>query len=298
MAGDGNDAGAGGSGEPAPCDAQHPSGCPRGLYLSLWADHNGQNTFAGDTLPHLHILGDAEKETPVLDFISAHGITSLSLYDLDPILSDASRTAALEAFLEKARVRGVREVLAISDTTQAAWDQIATEQRKAKPFDGFVTEIEFWADNSFDTFKTTLAYVHGLNVEGRSGGAMPIASYIGWPSAEQMNDLAPLVDRLFIHAYVTSPDKAFGYVKQRLLDLAAANTAHGTHVEVRPIFSAEGTTWAAGAEHFMGDWLGQHSLPEAESALLAAWAAEPPGSLPPFGGFQYFEYFYLERYVP
>lgn len=291
----GGEAGAAGGDSPV-CDAQHPSACPRGMYVSLWADHAGQNVFAGETAQHLHILGDAAKEAPVLDFIAAHGITSLSLYDLHVILSDAALTTALEAFLVKARGRGVREVLAICDVTQSAWDEIAAEQKQSAIFDGLVTEIEFWTDNSFDQFKSTLAYVRGLNIQ-KGGERLPVAVYVGWPTAEQTAAMAPLVERLFVHAYVTSPDKAFPYAKQRLLDLAAANANQTNAVEVRPIFSAEGTTWSAGAEHFMGDWLAEHSLPEAEAALLAAWSAEPVDSLPPFGGFQYFDYFYLERYL-
>lgn len=291
------EAGAAGSPEQPVCDAEHAEACPRGMYLSLWADHNGQNVFAGDTAQHLNILGDSAKEKPVLDFIDAHAITSLSLYDLYPILGDAGRKAALEAFLEKARAHGVSEVIAICDTTEAAWDQIAAEQTSAQLFDGVVTEIEFWADNSFDTFKTAVAYVRGLGMKARGGQNMPINVYVGYPTAEQVAEMAPLVDRLFVHVYVTSPDKAFGYGKKRFLDIAAANQAKGTHLEVRPIFSAEGTAWAAGAEHFMGDWLGANSMAEAEKQVLTAWKAEPAESLPPFGGFQWFEYFYLERYV-
>jgi hypothetical protein len=189
-------------------------------------------------------------------------------------------------------------VNAIGDTTLAAWDAIAAVQADSQPFDGLVTEIEFWNGGSFTEFVDTLEYVRSLDMQAPSGGPIALGVYIGWPEAEQVNAILPLVDRLYVHVYVTAAELAFGYGQERFGLVAAGNAELGTSVEVRPIFSAEGTAWAAGPEHFMGDWLTTHTLDEAELELLAGWQAAAGGTVPPITGFQYYDYFFLERHLP
>jgi hypothetical protein len=109
--------------------------------------------------------------------------------------------------------------------------------------------------------------------------------------------MLPLIDRLYVHVYVTSPDQAYAYGQMRFQYIAAGNASLGTSVEVWPIFSAEGVQWSAGAEHFMGDWLATHTLDEAETTLLTSWEANPPGPGAHVTGFQYYEGFFMAEYV-
>jgi hypothetical protein len=293
MAGGGGMAGAGGSADEVPCSSETPQGCRRGLYLSPYTDHSGQITFEGDTAQHLHILDDDAKQEQVLDFIAAQHIDSLSLYDLATVLGDAELEPKLVAFVAAARERGVVEVNAIGDTYETSWDAIAATQAQHPLFDGLVTEIEFWnASATFEEFAGIAQYVRALDLKTPSGAPMPLGAYIGWPTPEQVTALTPLVDRLFVHVYVKDAAAAYDYGKERFAAIAAA-----TSVEVRPIFSAEGQDWSAGDEHFMGDYFATHALAEAEATFLTAWEAEA-APLPNLGGFQYYDYFYLERYLP
>lgn len=268
------------------------------MYLSLWTDHIGQVTFGGETEPYRQILGDPKKEDALLAFLKKERIESLALYDLFKILGDPTREPALLSFLTRARQNGVLEVNAIADTTYAAWDGIAATQAASKPFDGLVTEIEFWNGGAtFQEFQDTLKYVRSLNIPGRTGGNATLSVYTGWPDATQIEGMLPLIDRLYVHVYVTSPDLAYGYGKDRFQLIANANQKLGTNVDVWPIFSAEGVAWSAGSEHFMGDWLSTHSLDEAEAQLLGKWEAVPPIGPVKETGFQYYDYFFLNRYV-
>jgi hypothetical protein len=280
------------------CSSTHLTGCYRGMYVSLQTGQIGQNVLGGATEAYSNILGDPAKEAAVLTYIGAHRIDSLALYDLGAILGDPALTADLVSFLNRAATQGVVDVNAVGDTTQSAWDAIATFQKQNALLDGLLTEIEFWNPGvTFQQFTATLQYMRSLGVQGRSGNPIRIASYIGWPTQAQVDALVPLVDRLYVHVYVTSPDQAYGYGQQRFRYIASANAQLGTHVDVWPIFSAEGVMWKAGAETFMGDWLAAHSLDEAESTLLAGWEANPPGAGVAATGIEYYEYFFLSEYV-
>jgi hypothetical protein len=279
------------------CSAAHPTGCYRGMYLSLQSDRVGQIVFGGATEPYKNILGDPVKEAKVLAFIGAHRIESLALYDLDTILNDGALAADLLSFLDRAAIEGVIDVNAVADSDQNMWNTIAAYQQQHARFDGVLTEIEFWNPGgpTFQDYTATLTYVRSLGMKARSGAPMRIASYIGWPDANQIDALVPLVDRLYVHVYVKSPNTAYAYGQQRFQWIASANTRLHTHVDVWPIFSAEGVMWSAGTEQFMGDWLSTHTLDQAESALLAAWPTNP--AEPVISGIEYYEAFFLEEYV-
>jgi hypothetical protein len=280
------------------CASAHLAGCYRGMYVSLYADGVGQIQFGGATEPYRRILGDGNKEAVTLAFIEAHRIESLALYDLGTILADPALTTALLSFLDRARARGVVEVNAIADVTHGAWDAIASTQKQNGPFDGVITEIEFWnPGTTFQQFTDTLSYVRSLQMTTRLGAPLKIGVYIGRPDQNQVNTMLPLIDRLYVHVYVTSPDQAYAYGQMRFQYIAAANASLGTSVEVWPIFSAEGVQWSAGAEHFMGDWLATHTLDEAENTLLTSWEANPPGPSAHVTGFQYYEGFFMAEYV-
>jgi hypothetical protein len=276
------------------CGPENPLGCYRGMYVSLYTDHAGQNDFGGDTAQHAFILGDAEKEQVVLDFIEQSRIESLSLYDLTAILG--VHDAELRSFVARARSRGVLEVNAIGALSFPAWQAIQTFQAAEPLFDGLVTEIEFWNEDNFADFLQMLTNIRGLEMQGRASGMLPLGVYIGWATDAEIDAMIPLIDRLYVHTYVTEPALAYDYGAERFQLIAEANAEFGRSVEIRPIFSLEGATWAAGAEHFMGDWYTDHSLDEVEAVFLADYVAGPLDGPIELNGFQYFDYFYLERY--
>ncbi|HVJ16545.1 MAG TPA: hypothetical protein VM686_13985, partial [Polyangiaceae bacterium] len=106
------------------CGADNPAGCYRGMYVSPYTDHIGQLTFAGDDLSYAFILGDDAKEQKLLDFAAAHGIDSLSLYNLHTILADEGLTDALESFMARARQAGILRIEGIGADSAAQWDEL------------------------------------------------------------------------------------------------------------------------------------------------------------------------------
>jgi hypothetical protein len=269
----------------------------RGLYLSLYTDHNGQIVFTGPLDPYKNIVGDGVKEQHVLDYIAAHGINAISLYDLGTIAETPGKSAALASFMGKARKAGVVSIEAVGSQSTSLWDLIANFHQTQAPFDGVVTEIEFWNGGVVGDATSALGYVQSFKLKRMDGTALSYGSYLGWVKDSDIAALVPYVDRLYLHAYVTDPALAYDYVSTRAQAVATANAQLGKDVEVVPIYSAEGVKWSAGAEHFMGDWLSTGSLDSAESTFRGAWMAKAPAKLR-LGGFQYFEYFFLAQYVP
>jgi hypothetical protein len=280
------------------CGAENPAGCYRGMYVSPYTDHIGQVTFAGEDLVYANILGDEAKEQKLFDFIAAQQIDSLSLYNLHVILADDGLTDDLESFVMRARGVGVLRIEAIGADSSAAWDAIYDFHQNRAPFDGFVTEIEFWTPaGDFQVFIDTLEYIRDFDwAPAPSGDAPTLSAYLGWPDAAEVETMAPLLDRAYLHAYVSTAPQAYGYVDERVGFFDAANTELGTDVAVWPIYSAEDDDWAAGAEYFMGEWLGDNGMAAAESEFMTDWAAEAPEGIV-LGGHQYYEYFFLSKYL-
>lgn len=281
------------------CTSQHLIGCYRGMYLSLYTDHIGQITFSGATEEHRYILGDLPKEQKVLEFIGQHRIESIALYDLGEILTDNVLRPALTSFMSRARQAGVLRVEAIAGTSTQAWDQIASFHLEQSPFDGFVTEIEFWNGGAtLQQLVDTLKYVRGKPLIAPSGGPPTLSVYTGWVDQNDVDTMIPWIDRVYLHAYVDTAPAAFGYVESRLQMVVNANEALGKTVDVWPIYSAEDHVWAAGAETFMGEWLQANGMDAAETTFLTDFEADALHSHVGVTGHQYYEYFFLERYLP
>jgi len=281
------------------CGTANLLGCYRGMYLSLYTDGTGQIEFGGETEEHRFILGDAGKEEIVLDFIEANRIESLALYNMGTILDDERLQLALASFMTRAREAGVLRIEAISATSTNTWDQIAEFHDAHAPFDGFVTEIEFWNDGAtFDEFIGILEYVRAKPLVAPSGEAPTLSVYVGWLEPSEVEAMLPLIDRAYVHVYVDEAPQAFGYGEERFEMFADANEAQGLDVEIWPIFSAEDHEWAAGSETFMGEWLMANGLDDAELTLLGDFEAAPVYERIEISGFQYFSYFFLERYLP
>lgn len=280
------------------CGTANLVGCYRGMYLSLYSDGTGQIEFGGETEEHRYILGDAAKEDLVLDFIVAHRIESLALYDMGTILDDDDLRTALGSFMARARDAGVLRIEAISATATNTWDEVAEFHEATAPFDGFVTEIEFWNDSAtFEEFIDILEYVRAFPLVAPSGEAPTLSVYVGWLEPIEVETMLPLIDRAYVHVYVDEAPNAFGYAEERLEMFADANEAQGLAVDIWPIYSAEDNAWSAGSETFMGEWLADNGLDAAELALLGAYEAAPVHDRIVVSGHQYFSYFFLERYL-
>jgi hypothetical protein len=280
------------------CRSDQLDACMRGMYMSPYTDHVGQITLEGETEHHRYILGDAAKEQRVFDFVIEHGITSVALYNLYPIMGDPSLSDSLESFIARLRGAGVLLVNAIGDTTLAAWDRIADFQQSHARFDGMVTEIEFWAGGATEQeFLDTLVYIRSLSMVAPGGGAPTLSVYVGWVDEAQVTQMAPYIDRAYVHVYVDDPAQAYAYGSERVAMFAKANATVGTEVDVWPIFSAEDHAWAAGGETFMGEWLADNGIEGGERELLEAWEAAPVDGVE-LTGVQYYSYFFLERYLP
>jgi hypothetical protein len=102
---------------------------------------------------------------------------------------------------------------------------------------------------------------------------------------EAAQEIAARLDRVYLHCYVKDPAQAYPYCQARMNAFLAAKPAP----QIIPIFSAESSSFKAGSDVFMGDYLSQNSLDSAESIFLSAM-----GQKNQIVGFQYYEYTFLD----
>jgi len=86
-------------------------------------------------------------------------------------------------------------------------------------------------------------------------------AYVGWTSTAQAAIIATKLDKLRLHAYVSSPTTAFGYADDRLIDFANGNPG----LDVSIIYSAEPA--------FMQTWLESNSMLAAENTFTTDWVS-------------------------
>jgi hypothetical protein len=259
----------------------------RGMYVSLQSTKIGQLSL---NPPLSNILGNTTSENVLLSFITKYQFDSLSLYDLNKIITNGLSTK-LSNFIQAARACGVMEINAIG-AVNTDWTRIQTYQKaNSGKFSGLVTEIEFWnsanVSASFSSFITQLQYMQSLGV------TPPIITpYIGWlnrdpkmAEAQEASMIAQNSGRVFVHSYVTNPSSAYSYGQSRIFNLTAAVPS----LPIWPIFSAEGVTYSAGSEKFMGDWFStNNTLDKAESIYMTSYVP---------AGFQYYDYTFLKLYL-
>lgn len=218
------------------------------------------------------ILGVSTKEDALFDFIVDNSITYLVLYDLHLLWSQQDD---LNDFIGKAKnLYGIEEIAAAGENTPFFENVIAYNNTHANKFDVLNLEYEYWnndprdPDNYYDKLDDmqTLANANGLLVE----------AYIGWPTEAEMAGIVSRVDRLLIHAYVTTPVNAADYLNERLgwID----NEENLPIVWV--IFSVEA--------EFMGPWIAANSIEEAEEIVMTG--LEDNGQDLLIEAFHYFTY--------
>jgi len=234
------------------CDGADAVCLPRGMYVDGFAS----------------ILGDEAAEDDLLAYAVANDVEYLALYELHLVLSDL---AALDAFVEKAKVTyGILEIGACGEN-EWFFDQMAAYNSAAAfPLDVFNLEYEYWnhSPRDFEDYLDVLDHMVAL----AALDPVVVETYLGWPTAAEVADIALLADRVLLHAYVASPETAWSYVEQRLGWFAAEPDPP----ELRVLLSGESA--------YMGSWLAAHSMDEAEATLLL----DDSGDV--VSGFQYFTY--------
>jgi len=105
-------------------------------------------------------------------------------------------------------------------------------------------------------------------------------AYVGWPTAGQADTIGANLDRVRVHAYVSDPNTAFDYSKNRLIDFANGNPG----LDISILFSSEAT--------FMQNWLENNSMLSAENIYRTDWINGSSGWSNNINleGFTYFTY--------
>jgi len=229
------------------------------------------------------ILGDAQSESELLQFAENKGFKYLVLYGLHLVPLDQT----LSDFISTAKSQYSVQAVGAAGENSGFFGLIAAfDDQFPNSFDVLNLEFEYWniPGRPFSEYVAVLQDMCDL-AEPRD---MLVEAYIGWPTESEAVQIAVLTDRILLHCYVQNPADAYSYARTRLEYLGSGGTA----VLINPLFSAENS--------FMGPWLEDHSMSEAESIWLTSFAAETGtwSDSISVGGFQYFAYSHLEFMVP
>lgn len=246
----------------------------------------------GETMKGLYvgqlqsIITDPIKTQEFLDFVKKYQFTELNFYTGGPLETRVITGKELEfsLFLEKIWKLDTINGVNIAIGSGAEMDRVMNFISVYKPkITGFVLEMEWWNNfpRDFENAATLLKYMRQ-----KGGPDKKISAYIGWTMQSDMNGLLPLIDRLFIHAYVPDGKKTYSKVKGRLDQIMIARKEGQTtpivvskKTEVYPIFSAE---WSPseicnqGPSHpefynqmcFMGPWFKANGGPDGSIAAF------------------------------
>lgn len=255
----------------------------RGMYVSLQATHIGQYA-----LPEVkqNILGNPAKELALMKTLVGHNITSISIYDLNSIFANGMQEQ-LSNFIQYGILNGINRINAVIGGTNQITQVLAYNSKYSiNKFTGLLSEFEFW--NGLGTLAEFCSLLTSMKKTG-----LPVGAYLGWLNRQpQMTEnqvaaqIAPLIDRLYLHCYVQDPHTAFQYAKTRVNAFLSVNKA----LEFVPMYSVEGPSYSAGSDLGMGPWLIQNSMTLAEDLFRTPYQAAYPYSYLTLKGFQYFEY--------
>ncbi len=259
------------------------------------------------------ILNSATSKINLLQYAQNHQITHLALYDLHLVhnehnLTNATSNQILANFIADAKQNyGITKIIATGENATFFQTRIMayndTRSVSTEKLDGLGMEFEFWTT----TFTQTGGYycVNYLIPNGfrcDSAGAfafcrtqlqlmktmtnnsshpMTVDMYTGWPNQGQLQEIADIVDKTYIHAYVPNANHTFTYALTRL---QFYNTYAGVE-NISIIFSAE--------PNFMGSWLTTNGLLAAEQIFTTAYnnaTGNWKNHVNWQGGFSYFTY--------
>ncbi|HON92821.1 MAG TPA: hypothetical protein PKZ07_14735 [Sedimentisphaerales bacterium] len=197
----------------------------RGLYVAKW------NTK----------VGDAVRETMLLDYCKRLGFNTLSFYDLGSILGTSTGNNKQAAFNRKCDSLGIRcEAVrgSATDFSQTTRSFMLGRYNPAERFDGFNIEYEFWrvTDRNAGWVQDSLIVV-AMNTVANQTLVRDRTQYIGWFDAPVQRRapeyLAKNTTHLLVHYYRTKVEAVYGKYRLDSLDKI------GVPVLIRPIFSAE-----------------------------------------------------------
>jgi hypothetical protein len=279
-----------------------PRSVHRGMYVSPLATSIGSMPL---TAPYQNILESTENQNTLLTFIVQNQFDALSFYDLHKIFASGPLTSSLSSFIQAARDCGVVEMNAIGSVSNDFAAIKNYQNQNAGKFDGVTTEVEFWNDpsvtSSFNSFIGLLQYIRSLNIQN-NGTPVKLSVYLGWlnrdpntSETQAAKTIAQNVDRVYLHCYVKSATTAYGYCQPRIQDFMSS----GINLEVYPIMSAEGNQYNAGSGGFMGDWLANSSLNNADNTFSTNFNQQysSPNQSLKLMGIQYYEYAFLALYL-
>jgi hypothetical protein len=262
-----------------------------------------------------NILDNATRRTALLEYAKNHQIDELILYELHLVnnvhnLSNATTNQILADFINNAKTNyGVSQVSAAGETANWFQNNImtynSTRSVATEKFDALGLEFEFWTPSlTSGVYCTQYLTPNGLTCDNAGGFTfcinqltamktmttasshpMLVEMYTGWPNQSQLQALADVADRTFIHAYVQDPSNAYTYALTRLQYFDTYANTENVYI----IFSSEPV--------FMQSWLNGHSMVEAESIFSTAYNAASGvwKSHVNLEGFVYFTYTMMEN---
>lgn len=183
------------------------------------------------------IITNPIKTQEFIDFVNKYQFTELNFYTGGPLETRVVPGKELEFSLFLSKVWGLGTITGVNIAigSGAEMDRVMNFIDVYRPkITGFVSEMEFWnhKPRDFENAATLLKYMRQ-----KGGPDRKIGAYIGWTTQSDMTGLLPLVDRLFIHAYVPDGKKTYAKIKGRLDQIMAAKPTK--KVNVYPLFSAE-----------------------------------------------------------
>ena len=256
-------------------------------------------------------LGNATKETEILQYAQGNGFNYICLYNLTLVnWNSTAEKNKLASFIAKATTQyGIIQVGAVVENYAFVVNNILpynnSRTNTNEKFNVINLEFEFWSlssiNNSYcarylspngyscDTagawkfgwkqFKLidSVCATHGLISE----------VYLGWPNKGQMQQLASIADRILLHAYRPNDGDVYAYSRNRLIDIASINTK----TKVIPLFSGEPV--------FMGPWLNSHSVSTPYQTYSNDFNAETASFKQNIDlqGYQWFTYNYLPHTI-
>lgn len=259
-----------------------------------------------------NILNNAALKTSLLEYAENNEITYLLFYELHLVhnehdLTNPVSNQILADFLADAKQNyGITKLAA---TAENAWffenRIIAYNESRTnadEKFDVLGMEFEFWTPIFTDPggyYCVNYLTPNGYSCDNAGAYAfckgeleamriladnsthpMTIEMYVGWPDETQLLEIADIVDRTLIHAYVPDPNNAFSYAEGRL---EYYENYTGT-AAITIIFSSE--------PNFSGPWLQANNMAMAEQIFMDAYTASTASwkSNIDMQGFTYFTY--------
>ena len=197
-----------------------------------------------------NIINDAAQKTELLTYAQRNQITDLIFYELHLVhnqhdLTNAATNQILADFLTDAKQNyGITKVAAAGENAWFFENRIIAYNDSRilaiEKFDVLGMEFEFWTPlftdpggyycvnyltpNGFSCDNAgAYAFCKGelqqmATLAAANSHPMTVEMYVGWPTAIQLQEIADIVDKTLIHAYVTDPSTAFTYALTRLED--------------------------------------------------------------------------------